>query len=36
MERKDIAKLHHDMRDKPYQANRALGVLSKMFFVAEV
>ena len=34
--RKDIAKLHHDMRDKPYQANRALGVLSKMFSLAEV
>ena len=36
VERKDIAKLHHDMRDKPYQANRALGVLSKMFSLAEV
>ena len=36
MQRKDIAKLHHDMRDKPYQANRTLGVLSKMFSLAEV
>ena len=36
VERKDIAKLHHDMRDKPYQANRVLGVLSKMFSLAEV
>ena len=36
VERKDIAKLHFDMRDKPYQANRTLGVLSKMFTLAEV
>ena len=36
VQRKDIAKLHHDMRDKPYQANRTLGVLSKMFSLAEV
>ena len=36
VERKDVAKLHHDMRGKPYQANRALGVLSKMFSLAEV
>ena len=36
VERKDIAKLHFDMRDKPYQANRTLGVLSKMFSLAEV
>ena len=28
--RDDVAALHHDMRDKPYQANRTLGVLSKM------
>ncbi len=33
VERKDIAKLH---LDKPYQANRALCVLSKMFSIAEV
>ena len=36
VQRKDIAKLHHDMRDKPYQANRTLGVLSKMSSLAEV
>lgn len=36
VERKDIADLHHKMRGKPYQANRTLGVLSKMFNLAEV
>ena len=36
VERKDIAKLHFDLRDKPYQANRTLGVLSKMFALAEI
>ena len=36
VERKDIANLHHKFRDKPYQANRTLGVLSKMFNLAEV
>ena len=36
VQRKDIAKLHHDMRDKPYEANRTLGVLSKMFSLAEI
>ena len=36
VQRKDIAALHHDLRDKPYQANRTLGVLSKMFNLAEV
>ena len=34
--RPDIATLHHGLRDKPYQANRVLGVLSKMFNLAEV
>ncbi len=34
--RKDIAELHQGMRDKPYQANRTLAVLSKMFSLAEV
>lgn len=34
--RPDIAALHHGLRDKPYQANRVLGVLSKMFNLAEV
>lgn len=36
IERAHIAKLHHDLRDRPYQANRTLGVLSKMFNLAEV
>lgn len=36
IERKDIAELHHKFRDKPYQANRTLGVLSKMFNLAEI
>ncbi|WP_243470828.1 hypothetical protein [Ruegeria denitrificans] len=30
VERKDIAELHHKFRDKPYQDNRTLGVLSNM------
>lgn len=36
IERKDIAEFHHDLRHIPYQANRTLGVLSKMFNLAEV
>lgn len=36
IERAHIAKLHHDLRDRPYQANRTLGVLSKLFNLAEV
>ena len=36
VQRKDIAALHHGLRNKPYQANRTLGVLSKMFSLAEV
>ena len=36
VQRKDIAALHHGLRDKPYQANRTLGVLSKIFNMAEV
>lgn len=36
IERVDIAKLHHGLRSKPYQANRTLGVLSKMFNLAEI
>lgn len=36
VERKDIATLHHKYRDTPYQANRTLQVLSKMFNMAEV
>jgi integrase len=34
--RKDIAELHYQMRETPYQANRTLGVLSKLFNMAEV
>ena len=34
--RADVSKLHHDLRDKPYQANRTLGVLSKLFNLCEV
>lgn len=36
IERKDVAAFHHNLREIPYQANRALGVLSKMFNLAEV
>lgn len=36
IERKDIAEVQHNLRDIPYQANRTLGVLSKMFNLAEV
>jgi integrase len=35
VERTDIAKLHHQLRHIPYQANRVLGVLSVMFSQAE-
>ena len=33
--RADISRLHHEHRDTPYDANRALAVLSKMFTLAE-
>lgn len=33
--RADIARLHHEMRAKPYQANRTLAMLSKFFGWAE-
>lgn len=36
IERRDIAELHHELSHIPYQANRTLGVLSKMFNLAEV
>ena len=36
VQRSDIAALHHDMRETPYQANRTLGVLSKIFNLAEL
>jgi len=32
----DIARLHHDLRHIPYQANRNLEVISKMFNLAEL
>ena len=32
----DIAELHHGMRKTPYQANRTLGILSKMLNLAEM
>lgn len=35
VERTDIAKIHHQQRHIPYQANRVLGVLSIMFNLAE-
>lgn len=34
--RSHVSELHHAHRDKPYQANRTLGVLSVMFNQAEV
>jgi integrase len=34
--RQDIARLHHSLRTTPYQANRVLATLSKMFNLAEV
>ena len=36
IERSDIAEMHHDLRETPYQANRTLGVLSKLFSLAEM
>jgi integrase len=33
--RADVARLHHGGRETPYQANRVLAVLSKMFNLAE-
>ena len=33
--RADVAMLHHKLRDRPYQANRSLAVLSKMMNLAE-
>jgi integrase len=35
VEHADLARLHHAMRDTPYQANRAMSVLSKLFAWAE-
>jgi integrase len=36
IERRDVAELHQSLSHIPYQANRTLGVLSKMFNFAEV
>lgn len=36
VQRRDVAQFHHSMRTSPYQANRALSVLSKMFNLADV
>lgn len=36
VKRSDISAFHHSLKDTPYQANRTLGVLSKMFNLAEV
>ena len=36
IKRSDIAELHHALRETPSQANRTLGVLSKMFSLAEM
>jgi integrase len=33
--RADVSRLHHERRDTPYDANRALAVLSKMLTLAE-
>ena len=34
--RADVAKFHHDLRHIPYQANRCLELVSKMFVLAEM
>ena len=36
IQRSDIAELHLALRETPYQANRTLGVLSKLFNLAEM
>jgi integrase len=36
VQRRHVAELHHQLRGIPYQANRTLGVLSKLFNLAEV
>ena len=35
VEREDVAELHHRLRDTPYMANTVVGVLSKMYRLAE-
>lgn len=34
--RADVAKIHHDLRHVPYDANRCLEIISKMFSLAEM
>jgi len=34
--RADVAKLHHELRYKPYEANRSIEIISKMFSLAEM
>ena len=34
--RADVARLHHEFRDTPYQSNRNLEIVSKMFNLAEM
>ncbi len=34
--REDVSRLHHSMNEAPYQANRVLALLSKMFNLAEL
>lgn len=34
--RRDIAELHHKLRKTPYQANRTLALISKIFNIAEI
>ena len=34
--RADIARIHHDLRHIPYDANRCLEIISKMFNLAEM
>lgn len=34
--RADIARLHHQLRETPYQANRVLSILSKLFNCCEI
>ena len=34
--RSDVGALHHELRHIPYQANRTVGVLSKLFNLCEV
>jgi integrase len=36
VQRRHVAELHHQLRGIPYQANRTLGVLSKLFNLAEI